>query len=283
MDLHWELSIVLIWVLAGACGVLLVAILLVGASLCKSRRILLKLRGSQRGQKRAFSLGQHGPMDTHPGPSPAAPLGEESSRDALCEAERGLPSSTSQGQGVTSHLLSSVWDVGQTASSFSEHSALDQLSGKDSGKGDSECNDSDSDCSRERLKRPSAKKTEQPAGAAAFNKATLFRDVNNGSGSHGHPSSRGMPFPFHHEHGGIIACSEAQHYRYHPQLKKTHFHPELLTQNEGCSQAEILQSIYDKALKDRTTLTRTPRLCKELNFPPQRSLSTNVSEIATSF
>ncbi|XP_062831662.1 protocadherin-8 [Anolis carolinensis] len=287
----WELSVVLIWVLAGGCGVLLVAILLVGASLCKSRRNFRKggmppkLRASQRGQRGDFSLGQHGCVATDSEANTAAPLGEESSRDALHGAERGLPSSASQGQGVTSHLLSSVWEVGQIASSFSDHSALDQLSGKDSGKGDSECNDSDSDCSREGLKRPSAKKSEQPAGAAAFNKATLFRDTNNGCGLLGHPPSRSMPFQFHHEHEGIITYSEAQHYRYNPQLKKTHFHPELLMRNEGCSpdQVERLHSIYDKVLKDNTALTRTPILCKELNFSPQKSLSTNISEIATSF
>uniref|UniRef100_G1KXX8 Cadherin domain-containing protein n=1 Tax=Anolis carolinensis TaxID=28377 RepID=G1KXX8_ANOCA len=287
----WELSVVLIWVLAGGCGVLLVAILLVGASLCKSRRNFRKggmppkLRASQRGQRGDFSLGQHGCVATDSEANTAAPLGEESSRDALHGAERGLPSSASQGQGVTSHLLSSVWEVGQIASSFSDHSALDQLSGKDSGKGDSECNDSDSDCSREGLKRPSAKKSEQPAGAAAFNKATLFRDTNNGCGLLGHPPSRSMPFQFHHEHEGIITYPEAQHYRYNPQLKKTHFHPELLMRNEGCSpnQVERLHSIYDKVLKDNTALTRTPILCKELNFSPQKSLSTNISEIATSF
>lgn len=47
---------------------------------------------------------------------------------------------------------------------FSTQSTLDQLSAKDSGKGDSECNDSDSDVSREGQKKSSTETMEKEIG-----------------------------------------------------------------------------------------------------------------------
>ncbi|XP_062983467.1 protocadherin-8-like [Elgaria multicarinata webbii] len=167
-----NLSFILIMVLAGGCGLLLVAILLVGASTCVSRKNLFggmahkliehKARGPVPVTEQ-LSPGHVDGISTDSELSTAASAGEESSRSPLWVTERDVPSSSSQVK-VLIPFRPTVWEAGQSASSFSACSAPDHLSGKDSGKGDSECNDSDSDVSREGLKKASTEKVEKQGG-----------------------------------------------------------------------------------------------------------------------
>ncbi|XP_061485321.1 protocadherin-8-like [Rhineura floridana] len=153
---------------------------------------------------------------------------------------------------------------------WNTHSAPDQVSMKDSGKGDSECNDSDSDTSKDRLKKDSAEKNEKQSGTAAF-------ATDSCSGLQVHLSSRSKHLQFHFEHGGTISYPAAQ--------RTTCVHPEFPTESKGCSpgESERLQSIYERVCSGGTTLATSSRPCKESNYTPQSSFSTHASEIATSF
>ncbi|XP_053167328.1 protocadherin-8-like isoform X2 [Hemicordylus capensis] len=169
-----NLSVVLIAVLAGGCGLLLVAILLVVASTCRSKKSLFGVMPPESMRCKAGRLmpAAEKPasecvdlLSTHLVLSAAARSGPEGrSGEPLSVAVRSISSYASQ-----VHIPfqpSSVWEEGQSASNFSTHSTPDQLSTKDSGKGDSECNDSDSDVSREGVKKSSAEMIEKEVGLA---------------------------------------------------------------------------------------------------------------------
>ncbi|XP_066477458.1 protocadherin-8-like [Tiliqua scincoides] len=160
-------SVVFIGVLACGCGVLFVAILLVAASICKSRKTL----GTASPESvckagrlvPAAGTASSGLVAALSADLSAAPTSQAEGRsgDSL---ERNLPCYTHQVLVTFPFRSSPVWEGDQSASSFSTRSTPDQLSGKDSGKGDSECNDSDSDVSREGLKKSSAEIIEKQVG-----------------------------------------------------------------------------------------------------------------------
>ncbi|KAJ6661682.1 hypothetical protein lerEdw1_013204 [Lerista edwardsae] len=287
-----NLSVVLIAVLAGGCGLLLVAIVLVAASICKSRKTFF----GGLSQKSMCKAGRPMPASKTSSSGLVASLNtdsdlctadmsqaEEKSGDSLGVIERNISSYTSQVPVAIPFRLSPVWEGDQSASSFSTHSTLDQLSAKDSGKGDSECNDSDSDVSREGLKKSSAEIMEKEVRTSALTKRMSCREPENYSGLH--QALRSKSLPFYYEHGGTLSCPAAQIYGHLPPLRKTHFCSEFPIQNDSYSpvQTKTPQSVHERGLQGRANSATSSSQYEELNYPVQNSFSTNVSEIATSF
>uniref|UniRef100_A0A674IJ91 Protocadherin-8 n=1 Tax=Terrapene triunguis TaxID=2587831 RepID=A0A674IJ91_9SAUR len=188
-----DLSVVLIAVLAGGCGLLLIAIIAV-ASTC-------------RRSKSHFQ-----------------------------------PGTEEQGRGKEARLLKGSGS---------------QFSVKDSGKGDSEFNDSDSDISGEGLKKPPSQ------------------------------SAENKTIPLHYENDYTIAYSTPI---YQPilQLGKPNFlpqQPKLKEYQVNIPKTERLQSVYERVLSGGPAMppATLSRQYKGLNQPPQNTLLPNASEVATSF
>uniref|UniRef100_A0A8C8VJH8 Cadherin domain-containing protein n=1 Tax=Pelusios castaneus TaxID=367368 RepID=A0A8C8VJH8_9SAUR len=131
------------------------------------------------------------------------------------------------------------------------HSSPDQFSVKeDSGKGDSEFNDSDSDISGEGLKTP------------------LF---------YIHQSQTSKTHPFHYKNGYMIAYSTTPIYQPIPQLGMPNFHPQQPKVKE-CYQVNIPkterpQNVYERVLTGAPVMppTTLSRQYKELNHLPQNT------------
>ncbi|XP_036611637.1 protocadherin-8-like [Trichosurus vulpecula] len=185
-----DLSTIFIGVLAGGCGLLLVAIVTVASS-CQGKGLV--------GRKAFFKCGTRSGLaseDSWTSGSRRSPGGsdsngfeslEESYRlsvtDEVEEEEEEDTFSTphSRDSGVSLSPSSrernetpkskgsisapfhstSLWQEDKSASSLGTHSRPDESSVKDSGKGDSECNDSDSDISGEGVKKTSLQMPEK--------------------------------------------------------------------------------------------------------------------------
>ncbi|XP_070799248.1 protocadherin-8-like, partial [Pituophis catenifer annectens] len=157
----WDPSVLWIALLGGGCGVLLVAILLVGASIWVGRKKFpvgkpMKPVGPREGGSRPVARWGDGTSKDSAW-SGAFSAAEEGSRDSLGVTETETPSSDSQARILIPVEPASEWEASQFASNFS-YSGLDRVSAQDSGKGDSECSDSDFNTSRDRMKEISVEK-----------------------------------------------------------------------------------------------------------------------------
>uniref|UniRef100_A0A674JIT4 Protocadherin-8 n=1 Tax=Terrapene triunguis TaxID=2587831 RepID=A0A674JIT4_9SAUR len=226
-----DLSVVLIAVLAGGCGLLLIAIIAV-ASTCRRSKSHFQPGTEEQGRgKEASSLLQ--PSLITPVTLPRPRTAAES--PCVILPKRGKPG----------------------AETPSSHSTPDQFSVKDSGKGDSEFNDSDSDISGEGLKKPPSQ------------------------------SAENKTIPLHYENDYTIAYSTPI---YQPilQLGKPNFlpqQPKLKEYQVNIPKTERLQSVYERVLSGGPAMppTTLSRQYKGLNHPPQNTLLPNASEVATSF
>ncbi|KAG6930600.1 protocadherin 8, partial [Chelydra serpentina] len=304
-----DLSVVLIAVLAGGCGLLLVAIIAVASSCRRSKghfqrgpeeqgrgkeARLPKGSGSQAGSS---SLGQADSCQLSVTPESES-LGdtsqaEDSSGEALCHSaqERKARSRDSQGQVLVPFHPPSLWRERESASSLSSHSTPDQFSVKDSGKGDSEFNDSDSDISGEGLKKPPSQIAEKQVGTAACTDGRTYKDTERYCRFYVHQSQTSKTIPSHpsFENDYMIAYSTTPIYQPILQLGKPNFLPQQPKLKE-CYQVNIpktekLQSVYERVLSGGPAMppTTLSRQYKGLNHPPQNTLLPNASEVATSF
>ncbi|KAM6448187.1 protocadherin-8-like [Liasis olivaceus] len=279
----WDPSLLLIAVLGGGCGVLLVAILLVGASICVGRK---RFRAGEPpkpvGRKGGSSIPVPRRGNTISKDSAwkgALPGAEEWSSDSLGATETEMPCSDSQVQILISVEPTSEWEARQSASNFS-YSGLDQASVQDSGKGDSECNDSDFSTSREGVKETSTEKTGKQNGPTTSAERTSCEDSSNYNGLHAHLPLGRKHLPFYNEHAGLLSYSTALVNRPLTQLRNTHCHPEFFTQSKDCLpvQNKRLHQVCEQVHNSGTTMTVSSGECQELSSSPQ-----NTSEIATSF
>nr|XP_023958942.1 protocadherin-8-like [Chrysemys picta bellii] len=300
-----DFSVVLIAVLAGGCGLLLIAIIAV-ASTCRRSKShfqpgtekqgrgkearLLKGSGSQAGssypgQADSCQLSVTAESDNPSDTSQA----EDSSRESLCHSaqERKAKSRDSQGQVLVPFHPPSLWQERESASSLSSHSTPDQFSVKDSGKGDSEFNDSDSDISGEGLKKPPSQSAEKKVGTAACTDGRTYKETERYCRFYVHQSQTSKTIPLHYENDYTIAYSTPI---YQPilQLGKPNFlpqQPKLKEYQVNIPKTERLQSVYERVLSGGPAVppTTLSRQYKGLNHPPQNTLLPNASEVATSF
>ncbi|XP_067418878.1 protocadherin-8-like [Emydura macquarii macquarii] len=304
---HLDLSVVLIAVLAGGCGLLLIAIIAVASSCRRSKRHfqrrpeepgrgkearLLEGSDSQGGRSSpgqadscqlSVTTGSENPSDTS--------QAEDSSRESLCHSdqERKARSRDSQDQVLVPFPPPSLWQEHTSALSLSSRSTPDQFSVKDSGKGDSEFNDSDSDINGEGLKKPPSQIAEKQVGTAACTDGRIYKDAERYCSFYVHQSQTSQTLPLHYENGYMIAYSTTPIYQTIPQFGKPNFHPQQPKPKEcyevNIPKTERLQSVYERVLTGGSTMPATTlsRQYKGLNHLPQNALLPNASEVATSF
>ncbi|XP_044525314.1 protocadherin-8-like [Gracilinanus agilis] len=187
-----DLSTIFIGVLAGGCGLLLLAIVTVASS-CQSRglvgrKVFLKCRkrselastesrtpGSQRSPRGSDSKDSENLAESYPlsvtdeveEEEEVEPVSLSHSRDSGVSLSPSPPEmlDTSKPQGSVSAPFHSTsrWREDKSAASLGTQASPDECSVKDSGKGDSEYNDSDSDIGGERVKKTSLQMAEKQA------------------------------------------------------------------------------------------------------------------------
>uniref|UniRef100_A0A3B4FYI0 Protocadherin-8 n=1 Tax=Pundamilia nyererei TaxID=303518 RepID=A0A3B4FYI0_9CICH len=164
---EWDMSVAIIIVLAGSCSVLLVAIILI-TTICSRRKKETGDGGSddkeeipnvekvESGHIDSLNQNHKGKVfDAHPFPE-NPPLASSNTMETGCEDGRQTGKlkgySTLPGYGKETVRPITIWK----GNSFTTISARDpHISGKDSGKGDSDFNDSDSDISGDVHKKES--------------------------------------------------------------------------------------------------------------------------------
>ncbi|XP_072473182.1 protocadherin-8-like isoform X2 [Notamacropus eugenii] len=213
-DSRWrpDLSTIFIGVLAGGCGLLLVTIVTVASS-CQGRGLVGRKMffkcstTSELASEDSWTSGSRG----SPGGSDSNDL--ESLKESYClsvisevekeeEEEETFSSPRSRDSAVSLSPSSrerngtpkskgsisapfhstSLWQEDKSASSLGIHSRPDESSVKDSGKGDSECNDSDSDISGEGVRKTSLQMTEKPAAQVRECGAAIIEKRRNKKG-----------------------------------------------------------------------------------------------------
>uniref|UniRef100_A0A8C3XLG3 Cadherin domain-containing protein n=1 Tax=Chelydra serpentina TaxID=8475 RepID=A0A8C3XLG3_CHESE len=271
-----DLSVVLIAVLAGGCGLLLVAIIAVASS-CRRSKGHFQRGPEEQGRGKEARLPKVTPESESLGDTSQA---EDSSGEALCHSAQERKARSRDSQVSTTDSFSVALS----------HSTPDQFSVKDSGKGDSEFNDSDSDISGEGLKKPPSQIAEKQVGKYTFN-FKLFRDTERYCRFYVHQSQTSKTIPSHpsYENDYMIAYSTTPIYQPILQLGKPNFLPQQPKLKE-CYQVNIpktekLQSVYERVLSGGPAMppTTLSRQYKGLNHPPQNTLLPNASEVATSF
>uniref|UniRef100_K7FI43 Uncharacterized LOC102455952 n=1 Tax=Pelodiscus sinensis TaxID=13735 RepID=K7FI43_PELSI len=155
---------------------------------------------------------------------------EDCSRESLCHhvQEGKVKGSDSQGHDLVPFHPPSPWQEHESASSLSSHSTPDQFSVQDSGKGDSEFNDSASDISGEGLKKPPSQVAEKQVGTAACMAGRTYKDTERYCSLYAHQSQRSKTIPLHCESDYVIAYSTTPIYQPMVQLEKSHFLPQKL-------------------------------------------------------
>ncbi|XP_043851699.1 protocadherin-8-like [Dromiciops gliroides] len=309
-----DLSTIFIGVLAGGCGLLLVAIFTVASS-CQGRGLF--------GRKTFFKCSMRSGLareDSWTPDSQKSSRGsvsndfeslEESYRLSITdEAEEeeetvrtphlrdsGVslsPSSqeneTPKPQGSISAPFhsTSLWQEDKSAASLGTHSGPDESSVKDSGKGDSECNDSDSDISGEGAKKTSFQMADKQTGVPGNMARRTFKDPKRSFLIWESRTSKNLSS--HYDNAHRIAFSSSTIHQHHSKLRNTNFHTEDSKLKEyyyqvSAPQSESMPSVYERAPNSGTIMPpSTPlRRCNGLNHPLENTLTLHTPEISTSF
>nr|XP_020832686.1 protocadherin-8-like [Phascolarctos cinereus] len=313
-----DLSTICIGALAGGCGLLLVAIVTVASS-CRGRGLVGRkafFKGSTRSglassDSQTFgSQGSPGGSDSNDFESLEESYHlsvtdevekeeeEEETFSTLRSRDCGVslsPSSpernkTPKSQGSISAPFhsTSLWQEDKSASSLGTHSRPDESSVKDSGKGDSECNDSDSDISGEGVKKISFQITEKQAGVLGSMARRTFKDPERSFLMWESQASKNLSS--HYDKAYRIAFSSGVIHQHLSQLRNTNFHTEDSKLKEyyyqgSAPQSESLPNVYERTPNSGTMMPpSTPlRQYNGLNHPPENTLTLHTSEISTSF
>ncbi|KAM4795992.1 protocadherin-8-like [Rhinophrynus dorsalis] len=296
-----DLSIIFIAVLSGGCALLLVAILFVA---CTCKRKSDDFKPERQGVCKTDCLLNNTPTPTSSSSHSSVPKSESSQLSISTESEdcSELPSAdqTADQRTVSNgptpdlpHRQASGQHQDSCAVSISGNSHVDQFSAKDSGKGDSDFNDSDSDTSGEGLKKSSNQSTQKPADSLMYTEES--RAYRNADNYYSHQSNRGPlngNFTMQYEKGYTVSYSVAPSYynTYNPRipnlniphhytLKDSYYHINNQPDNR-------IPTEYERNLVNRSgTLSpsRISRRYQELNYVPQISFQSHPSEIATTF
>ncbi|KAM9033570.1 protocadherin-8-like [Sarcophilus harrisii] len=303
-----DLSTIFIGVLAVGCGMLLVAIVAVASS-CQDRGLVWKKaffkcsRRSELASEDSWTPGSRGSsggsgsndfesLDGSYHLSVTDEVEEEETVSAPPSRDSGVslsPSSrerseTPKGSISASFHSTSLWQEDKSAASLGTNSRPDESSVKDSGKGDSECNDSDSAISGEGVKKTSLKMTEKQTGVLGNMARRTFQDAQRSFLIWESPTSKTLS-SYHNNACGTAFSSSVIH-QHHSQLRNTNFHSEDSKLKEyyqvSASQSESLPSMYERAPNSGTPSTPL-RLHNGLNHPLENTLPLHTSEVSTSF
>ncbi|NXJ54214.1 PCDH8 protein, partial [Spizaetus tyrannus] len=278
--LQWDIPLIVIIVLAGSCTLLLVAIITI-ATTCNRRKKGNKIKnnaslkdqidishlekgrpeeGSQRGNVFEVRTFPSKTSFTSPDPSPAAEeiSAAESGSDSAClyEGQKRLRGPSGEGfaaapsYGKEPAPPVAIWK-GHSFNTISGREA-EKFSGKDSGKGDSDFNDSDSDISGDALKKDLITHMQNGLWACTAECKILGHSDRCWSPSCG----RANPHPSPHPSAPLSTFCKSTSLPRDP-LRRDNFYQAQLPKTVG------LQSVYEKVLHrdfDRTiTLLSPPR------------------------
>ncbi|CAJ0961203.1 unnamed protein product [Ranitomeya imitator] len=192
-----DLSIVFIGVLAGGCALLLFAILLVACS-CKNKTSNSKVDIEDKKMKEEGKdqLLNSATKETQSSSSISQSdschlsINTESEKCSLSSRTDECKDHPSASENSDSALLhqSSRWQRDNSSRSISINSQIEQLSAKDSGKGDSDFNDSDSDASGESGKKERSITAQKQIGSTHIGSSSTYENVGS------HPSNK-APYP----------------------------------------------------------------------------------------
>ncbi|OPJ67058.1 protocadherin-8 [Patagioenas fasciata monilis] len=279
--LQWDIPLIVIIVLAGSCTLLLVAIITI-ATTCNKRKKGNEIKnnaslkdqidishlekgrqeeGSQRGNVFEVRTFPSKTSFTSPDPSPAAEeiSTAESGIDSTClyegqkklrgpSGEQGIAAAPSYSKEPAPPVA--IWK-GHSFNTISGREA-EKFSGKDSGKGDSDFNDSDSDISGDALKKDLITHMQNGLWACTAECKILGHSDRCWSPS----CSRANPHPSPHPSAPLSTFCKSTSLPRDP-LRRDNFYQAQLPKTVG------LQSVYEKVLHrdfDRTiTLLSPPR------------------------
>ncbi|NXV63541.1 PCDH8 protein, partial [Molothrus ater] len=278
--LQWDIPLIVIIVLAGSCTLLLVAIITI-ATTCNRRKKGNNIKnntalkdqidishlekghqeeGSQRGNMFEVRTFPSKTSFTSPDPSPAAEeiSTTESGSDSTClyEGQKRLRGQSGEGFAATPSYNKepappvAIWK-GHSFNTISGREA-EKFSGKDSGKGDSDFNDSDSDISGDALKKDLITHMQNGLWACTAECKILGHSDRCWSPSCGRANPHPSPYPS----APLSTFCKSTSLPRDP-LRRDNFYQAQLPKTVG------LQSVYEKVLHrdfDRTiTLLSPPR------------------------
>ncbi|XP_069496517.1 protocadherin-8-like [Ambystoma mexicanum] len=298
-----ELSIVLLAALSGGCLLLMAAIVFVAVT-CKRRPRHFKQSAPEPGKRMAEDRllkstpsSEAGSCTEPESQSDSCQLSistesdtcgdechtEDSAGPQDCYSTQRTPSTDSQGEPHNQFHPASAWREVKSVASLSSHSHPDHVSGKDSGRGDSDFHDSDSDLNAEGSKTPH-EHLPRPTTGVPMNEQR--RHYSNSGGICRYPpqpTPRSQQyFPSQYENGYIITYAYAPAYQHSPQLQKPAYHH----QQGPPTQFRTLRSLPERGLANQwpsTTAATLPRGCPELAHLSRTAVNTSTSEVATSF
>ncbi|XP_075707206.1 protocadherin-8-like [Rhinoderma darwinii] len=294
-----DLSIVFIAVLSGGCALLLFAILFVACS-CKNRTRNSKTdiedqRMKEEGKDQLLSSATKEPRSSSSiAHSDSCQLSintesEDCSLSSRTDECKDLPSAShSSESALLNH--SSRWQRDSSSRSISVSSQMEQLSAKDSGKGDSDFNDSDSDTSGHNGKKDSGITTQKQIGSTDIGNSSTYR---NKESTFCHPSNKSH-YPgnvtMQYEKGYSMSYSlvptyyNTYHHHRMPNVHIPHYTPKDSYYHTNSIPDERIHRQCERDLVSRQTTLSPPRLSRryqEPSYNPQITLQP--CEIATTF
>ncbi|XP_074047871.1 protocadherin-8-like isoform X2 [Macrotis lagotis] len=280
-------SIIFIGVLASGCGLLLVAIVIVASS-CKGRGLIRRKAFFKGNMRSGLALTDSWTPGRRESPGGPGSNGFESLEKSYSLSVTDEVEEEETGSISAPFHSTSLWQEDKSAASLSTHSRSDESSVKDSGKGDSECNDSDSDISGEEVKKTSSQMTEKQNGVLGNMTRRIFKDPQRSFIIWESQTSKNLSS--HYDNTYRISFSSSAIHQHHSQLRNANFHTEDSNLKEyyyhvNAPQSESLSSVYERAPNNGTMMSpSTPlRQYNGLNHPPENTLSLHTSEISTSF
>ncbi|KAG8452278.1 hypothetical protein GDO86_004183 [Hymenochirus boettgeri] len=289
-----DLSIIFIAVLAGGCALLLVAILFVACT-CKRKSTAFKMVPErQEAYKEECLLN----TPSHKSVSSNSSVPESCQLSINTESEDCSVSSNSDQQTGPKRSVSlpsyntSGWNQTHSAASISGNSQMEQFSTKDSGKGDSDFHDSDSDVSGEGQKKSPDQKIKTQTSAPHRAESMAYLHTDNYSDHPNNKASLSGNYTMQYEKGYAMSSYTLAPTRYNsyqariPNLHIPHYTLRDPYYRINSHVSNRMEAEYERDLVNRSGTLSPQRLSsryQEFNYNPHISQQPHASEIATTF
>ncbi|XP_078515011.1 protocadherin-8-like [Lissotriton helveticus] len=295
-----DVSVVLIAALSGGCVLLLIAIIFVAAT-CKRRPRHFKQSPKESNGQKGDGLLKNSSTSEADSCTDAETRSDSCQLSLSTESEScgdvSHPEDCSKAENYYATLRTpravsqdavaaplqpvSTWQEGKSVTSLS-HAHPDQFSVKDSGRGDSDFNDSDSDLNAEASKRHCEQITDQHTGIPAYEQRRAYS--HSGSICRYPPQQlqRSQPLPPQYENGYTIKYSYVPVYQHSPLLPQ----PTHQRQHFQAVNSRTLRSFSERMMvtSGPTMPPATLAMGREEQHHAQRfAENTTTSELATSF